>query len=167
MSLVTALPKPPHEVSVIRSPDVLAPKFRDKVVELIGAMHGKGLDATIAESLRTNERQAYLYGFGREYDDGRGVVTNASDGYSSWHFYGLAVDIISSSQGWDVPERFWQMLGAIAQHEGLSWGGGWPTFPDRPHVQWGPPMRRSPSVRAKELYLNGGIEAVWREVGAL
>lgn len=167
MTLTAKLPLPPPDVPAIRTPDVLAPKFQDAIVRVIGAMHAKGCDATIAESLRTNERQAFLYGFGREYDDGRGIVTNAHDGFTSWHFYGLAVDIISSSQQWDAPARFWQMLGAIALHEGLAWGGAWPTFPDKPHVQWGPPMRRSPSIRAKELYLNGGVEAVWHAVEAV
>lgn len=167
MTLTAALPKPPAEIKVIRSLDVLAPKFRAALERLIDAMHAKGLDATIAESLRTNERQAFLYGFGREYDDGRGVVTNSETGYTSWHFYGLAVDIISSSQEWSAPERFWQTLGLYAHREGLTWGGSWEKFPDKPHVQWGPPMRQSPSLRAKELYLNGGIEAVWREVGAM
>jgi peptidoglycan L-alanyl-D-glutamate endopeptidase CwlK len=157
----------PPEVPAIRTLDGLAPKFRAKVERLIDAMHAKGYDATIAESLRTDERQHFLYGFGRDYDDGRGVVTNAPTADAGWHKFGLAVDIISSSQEWDAPLRFWVMLGALAQHEGLAWGGAWDRFPDRPHVQWGEPMRRSPSRHAVELYAGGGLEAVWREVQAL
>lgn len=157
----------PPEVPAIRTLDGLAPKFREKVERVIERMHQFGRDATIAESLRTDERQAYLYGFGREYDDGRGIVTNAPTGNAGWHKFGLAVDIISASQQWDAPSAFWTFLGVCAHSEGLAWGGEWPTFADRPHVQWGPPMRRSPSSRARELFLNGGIEAVWREVDAL
>lgn len=157
----------PPEVPAIRSLDGLAPVFRQKIEHVIHRLHALGRDATIAESLRTDERQAYLYGFGREYDDGRGIVTNAPTGNSGWHKFGLAVDIISASERWNAPASFWSMLGVCARSEGLAWGGDWKTFPDRPHVQFGPPMRRSPSIRARELYLNGGIEAVWAEVGAL
>ena len=157
----------PPEPAVDRSLDSIAPKFREKVERLILHMHERGYDATIAESIRSNERQQWLWGFGREYDDGRGIVTNSHDGRWSWHFFGLAVDIVSSSNGWDAPSMFWALLGLCAEREGLAWGGGWPTFPDRPHVQFGAPMRRSPSPHALELYQQGGREAVWREVGAL
>ena len=43
----------------------------------------RGLDAIVAETLRTDERQEFLYGFGRDYDDGRGIVTH-SRAATSW-----------------------------------------------------------------------------------
>jgi peptidoglycan L-alanyl-D-glutamate endopeptidase CwlK len=160
------LPSPPPEVAVDRSLDELAPVFRMKVDELLFRMKSKGHDPIVAESVRTNERQTYLYGFGREYDDGRGIVTHSKDADETWHHFGLAVDIISESKQWDASPRFWNDLGANAIALGLSWGGAWRSFKDLPHVQWGSPMRQSPSPRAARLLADGGLPAVWAEVGA-
>jgi peptidoglycan LD-endopeptidase CwlK len=162
-----ALPSPPPEVPADQSLLELAPKFQAKVKELLDRMRARGWDAVVAESVRTNARQQWLYGFGRQYDDGRGIVSNSQDGDETWHHFGLAVDIISEKQEWDAPPRFWNDLGANAVALGLSWGGNWSSFPDKPHVQAGPPMRQSPSPRAARLLADGGMEAVWKEVGAL
>lgn len=163
---------------MIRSLHVLAPKFRLEVDRVIHDLVHDGLDAVVYETLRTNERQAYLFGFGRLYSDGRGVVTHSRTADQTWHGFGLAADIISRKHGWDAPAAFWQALGDRARARGLRWGFDWdmdgvPTdadpderFADRPHVQWGAPMRRSPSPRAVQLRATGGLEAVWREVGA-
>jgi len=62
--------------------------------------------------------------------------------------------------------QWWQQLGAAAKAQGLVWGGDW-TFRDYPHLQWGAPMRRSPSPSAAKLLADGGVEAVWRVVKAL
>ncbi len=162
-----SLPAPPPEVPVDDSLDGLAPAFRAKVDELLARMKSKGHDPIVAESTRTNERQTYLYGFGREYDDGRGIVTHSKDADETWHHFGLAVDIISASKGWDASRRFWNDLGTIAAALGLSWGGAWRSFKDLPHIQLGSPMRQSPSPRAARLLADGGLPAVWAEVGAL
>jgi peptidoglycan L-alanyl-D-glutamate endopeptidase CwlK len=164
-TLASSLPAAPHEVPCDRSLDSLAPKFRAGVEAVLAGMRARGLDAMVAETLRTPERQAYLYGFGREYDDGRGIVTQAPTAYTSWHGFGLACDIVSRALQWDAPAEFWTALGAEARAAGLSWGGDWRQR-DLPHVQFGPPMRVSPSSRALELYEQGGLKAVWLEVSA-
>jgi hypothetical protein len=161
------LPSPPPEVPVVRSPEGLAPAFRVKVESLLDRMRTRGHDPFVFESTRTDERQTYLYGFGRTYDDGRGVVTHSSDADETWHHFGLAVDIISKKHLWDAPKRFWADLGVLSAALGLQWGGAWKSFKDLPHVQWGAPMRQSPSPRAARLLASGGMEAVWREVGAM
>jgi len=161
------LPNPPSEPRPQRDVECLAPKFRARVVAMLAALSAAGFDPVISESCRTQERQEWLYGFGRDWDDGRGVVTNAPNELHSWHGYGLAVDVISQQHGWEPSPRFWQQLGECARAEGLAWGGDWPKFPDRPHVQAGRPMRQAPSKRAAELLAVGGFEAVWKEVGAL
>lgn len=129
-------------------------------------MHARGFDAVVFESYRSPERAAWLYGFGRKYDDGRGVVTNAADNTHTWHAYYLAADIISASKEWDAPEAFWEALGECAKAEGLVWGGDW-HMQDKPHVQHGPPMRVSPSPRAAQIVAHYGCPALWQEVGAL
>jgi len=165
-ALTLKLPPPPPEPPANKSITCLAPRFADRVAAVIRSMQELGLEPVIAEACRSDERQAWLFGFGRDYDDGRGVVTNAPDGRWSWHRFGLAVDIVDRHRGWDAPSTFWKTLGATAIEHGLAWGGAWPRFPDKPHIQWGPPMRQSPSSRAWELLEAGGLQAVWREVHA-
>lgn len=161
------LPPPPPEIPRITALDALAPRFRAAIEAVLDRLRVSTYDPIVAESIRTHERQAFLYGFGRGYDDGRGVVTNSRDADETWHHFGLAVDVWSRSRLWNAPAEFWAMLGKEAKAQGLAWGGDWSRFPDRPHVQWGPPMRRSPSPRAARLLAEGGVEAVWREVGAV
>lgn len=164
----------PAEVPVVRDVSVLAPRFRSAIDRVLATMRGLGLDPIVTETLRTHERQAFLYGFGRTYDDGRGIVTYSQDADETWHGFGLAVDIISAAKRWHAPPEFWDALGRAAARERLRWGGDWDmdgnpkneTFRDLPHVQWGSPMRRSPSPRAARLLVTHGVDAVWREVGA-
>lgn len=160
------LPKPPTEVPRQSSLEHLAPQFRVAVVFILEEVRAAGWKVRVFESLRTNERQQYLYGFGREYDDGRGPVTKAPTADRGWHFFGLAVDIVEDDETpWKAPQAFWQALGAAAERHGCTWGGRWKAL-DLPHIQWGK-CRPSPSARARELHRTGGLEAVWRAVGAV
>jgi hypothetical protein len=170
---MTHLPSPPPEVPCNQSMDNLAPGFRRALMRALDQMRQAGFDPVVYEATRTNERQAYLYGFGRDYDDGRGIVTNSDTAFTTWHFYGLAVDVVSRAQQWDAPAAFWRALEAAAEHEGLTSGADWDRndatqsrLKDLPHVQWGPPMRRSPSPNAKALYEQAGVERVWHAVSA-
>ena len=152
---------PPPEVPCGDSLDSLAPLFRTAVQAILDAMG----DAKVSETTRTFARQSYLYGFGREYDDGRGIVTNASSNLTSWHGFGLAVDIIHETKEWDAGDAWFQLLGDTAKANGCQSGGDW-HHPDKPHVQWGT-LKDSPSDEARSLYAEGGVEAVWTAVHAL
>jgi hypothetical protein len=123
-----------------------------------------GFPARVFETLRTAERQSYLYGFGRQYDDGRGVVTKAKTNLRSWHGYGLAADIVHETRLWSVKPLFWHMLGEVSESHGLTWGGRWKN-PDRPHVQWGG-CAVSPRATDTDMLLTLGAAAVWDAVGA-
>lgn len=170
------LPRPPAEVPVQNSLDGLAPKFRLAVLDVLAYMRTLGHEPVVFETLRTEERQAFLYGFGREYADASrpNPVTNSESAVDTWHFYGLAVDIICARTRWGASAAFWQALGAACLNFGLVWGADWNSngrtdderFVDRPHVQWGNGMRRSPSSRAVTLQATGGNAAVWAAVGA-
>lgn len=155
----------PAEVPVERSMDVLAPAFAEAVRKMMIRLAG-GLEERVFETLRTEERQAFLYGFGRSYDDGRGKVTNARTALKSWHGFGLAIDVVEKdATPWSAPVTFWTQIGDAATECGLTWGGRW-TKPDLPHVQWG----RCPSTPTDEdraLYASEGVAAVWRKYGAL
>lgn len=154
-------PEPPR----IDALDQCAPEFAILVRDVVADMNDAGFDAVVYETIRTDEREEWLHGFGREYDDGRGIVTHATSALTSWHGYGLAADLISRSQEWNAPQSFWTLLGIVAIKRGLVWGGSW-RMADLPHIQFGAPMRAAPSDRARELFAAGGMQAVWNEVGA-
>jgi peptidoglycan L-alanyl-D-glutamate endopeptidase CwlK len=149
---------------------LLAPKFAMQVQRLLIDLTVAGFDPVVRETLRTEERQRYLYGFGREYDDDRGVVTNSPTADTSWHGFGLAADIVSAKHGDNASAAFIDAIGAAAKKLGLTWGGDWemPGKPrgDWPHVQHGAPMRKSPSPLAKQIVEEHGLEALWRTVQA-
>lgn len=159
------LPAPPKEVPADQSLDGLAPAFRAKLMLVLNRLSMQGHAPRVAETLRSDERVKFLHGFGREYDDGRGVVTNASDATKTWHHYGLAADVVHATKGWGAGEAFWEALRDAAVAEGLTAGMNW-KFQDKPHIQWGPPMRDGPSEHAIALLASGGVEAVWKAVGA-
>lgn len=165
---MTRLPPPPPEPAVVTSALQLAPKFRTTLADVMITLATMGWHPTIRETLRSTERAAWLYGFGREYDDGRGIVTDAHNALKTWHHYGLAADLGDRRfESGSEPERFFVDLGTITRGKGLTWGGDFPSFLDKPHVQFGPPMRLSPSDEAATLLASGGVEAVWRAVGAI
>lgn len=172
------LPNPPKEIPVRRDVALLAPQFRVALTKTLLRMREQGFDPVVFETLRDDDRQQFLYGFGREYDDGRGVVTKAKTADTTWHGFGLAADVVSERYGWEAPTTFWQALGDAARAEGLTWGNDWDGdgvpadrdpdehLSDRPHVQWGPPMRRYPSPLAKQILDEHGLEGLWRVVHA-
>lgn len=172
--MIPKLPLPPAEVPVQSDMSLLAPRFREAVGRVIADMRVWEYTPVVFETLRTNERQAFLYGFGRDYDDGRGTVTQSATAHDTWHGYGLAVDIICMRRKWSAAPDFWHVLGTSARRHGLVWGGDWngdwsisdESFVDRPHIQWGA-MRRSPSSKAVELKKSGGLIEVWNAVSAL
>ena len=147
----------------------LAPLFAEKVFTLLADMKAKGHDPVVREGFRSDERQAWLYGFGRTWDDPgdpRGEVTNAPNGAKSWHRYGLAVDIVSAAHGDSPPSEFWYDLRAIAHDLELTSGEDW-RQQDDPHVQWWcSGMFVTPSDHAWEVLQSDGVEAVWDAVHA-
>lgn len=166
MNSAARLPAPPQEPPACTSNNGLAPKLRDALQRVEAKMMAKGWHICRRETWRSDERAAWLYGFGRDYDDGRGIVTNAPNALKTWHHYWLAADYGDSRyEPGNEPPQFWRDLEAIGTAEGLTCGADW-KMKDRPHLQWGAPMRDSPSDRAAELLEQGGVEAVWREVGA-
>lgn len=145
--------------------DLCAPKFAAAVRAMLAELAG-GPSEMVFETLRTPERQAFLYGFGRDYDDGRGIVTNAQTSLYSFHGFGLAVDIVEKDgTPWDAPPGFWENIGRVAKKHGLSWGGDWKK-PDRPHVQWGQ-CPATPSSLDRSMYAEQGMPSVWARYEAI
>jgi hypothetical protein len=131
----TKLPLPPAEIPRISSLDALQPKFRAQVEAIVQGMKDAGFKPLVFETVRTNERQRFLYGFGREYDDGRGQVTRVKTAAGGCHLPGLAVDIVENDDTpWIAVPKFWKTLGQLAKAQGCVWGGNWKRA-DLPHVQ--------------------------------
>lgn len=172
---------PRIEVPVVRSLDVIAPQLKVAVLKVLAKMKEDGFNAIPFDTLRTADRQSFLYGKGRTPEqciemgvdpkwawptcpDGR--VTKAASYLTSWHGFGLAVDIVENdATPWTAPQAFWHALGRHAMAQGLAWGGGWSRFPDLPHVQWGrTPMSPTPLDRA--LLQQDVMAVVWAKYHA-
>ena len=116
--------------------DLLHPKIRQKVKELIADLAANSVPMKVFESYRTPERQAHLYAQGRTRDLHKGKVTNA-DGWKSYHQYGVAVDMVIDhpSYGmWDTSDSiargWWDKYHELAEKHGLE-----PLSFEKPHVQ--------------------------------
>ena len=115
-------------------PNRLTGLVRRKADEVIAEMHTFGYSVMVYQGFRSFAEQDALYAQGRT-KPGQ-IVTNAKGGYSL-HNYGCAVDLVFIDNGrpsWD--EKYpWHILGQIGKKHGFEWGGDWPSFPDRPHLQ--------------------------------
>lgn len=141
----------------------LAPAMRRAVEAVVAEMTAGGFDPWVFECNRTAERQAWIYAQGRSRPGA--IVTKAASHLQSWHGHGLAVDIISKAKHWGAKNAFWEALGRACRQHGLTWGGDWTRFPDRPHCQWGkcPP---GPAAVDKTRTAEQGMEATWARYGA-
>lgn len=101
--------------------------FRERLAQVLEAMHEQGYDTTMLEGYRSPERQAFLKTFGA----GGVSVTNARQ-CQSFHQFGLAADIgflkdgkpdLNTKQAWVM--KGYRLLGELADSQGLNWGGKW------------------------------------------
>ena len=119
-------------------------KFRVKAEAFLAAaepiLAKHGATAEVISGLRSWEQQAALYAQGRT-KPGK-IVTKAPPG-SSWHNYGLAIDLGLFAGGRYLDEtapakaaKIYRELGSLAASMGIEWAGGWKSFPEGPHFQW-------------------------------
>jgi len=117
-----------------RDPLDLLPHVADKAHAFIDACDKAGIDVIITSTYRDHESQAALYAKGRTAPGPR--VTNAKPG-ASFHNWKVAFDFVPIVNGkavWD-DDHLWAQCGMIGEALGLEWGGGWQSFPDKPHMQ--------------------------------
>ena len=126
--------------------ELLHPKLRTEAKEIYIAIYNalKGRAAVrFTHTLRTIAEQDALYAQGRTKPGKK--VTNAKGG-SSYHNYGLAIDICLILDGkeasWDTSKDFdkdgisdWMEAVAIFKSRGWEWGGEFKSFKDAPHFQ--------------------------------
>lgn len=82
-----------------------------------------GLPVILTEGRRSWSRQVSL------------VAQGASKTYHSRHLNGRAFDIAFEHYGYNVPEDWWELVGEIGEALGLTWGGRWSSFVDKPHFE--------------------------------
>lgn len=123
---------------------LIHPVLRDEVGDIYNdickALTGRAI-CRFTSTLRTFAEQDALFAKGRTKPGG--IVTNARAG-SSWHNYGMAIDIVlidGKSTLWDVKKDFdgdgksdWIEIVQIFKEYGWEWGGDW-KFYDAPHFQ--------------------------------
>lgn len=119
-------------------------KFRARVVAFLESaqpiLSKYGVSVEVLSGLRSWPEQAKLYAQGRNAP-GK-IVTNARPG-SSWHNYGLAVDLgLFSGRSYldesnpALAEKIHRELGALWVSQGNEWAGNWKSFPETCHYQW-------------------------------
>ena len=118
------------------------PELVVRVIDLVARLEEAGHDIIITDGVRTAAQQAALYAQGRT-SPGK-IVTNCdgvhklSNHQAKGDGLGYAVDVAWRVEGRITWEGPWDYLGQVAEECGLSWGGRWSTFPDRPHLEWHP-----------------------------
>lgn len=133
-----------HSKRTLENLSGLNKKFRARVEAFLAASFPiavkHNIQIEVISGLRSWSQQAALYAQGRS-KPGR-IVTKAPAG-SSWHNYGLAIDLGIFSNGRYLDEaspakadRIYKELGALAVSMGLEWAGNWKSFTESPHFQW-------------------------------
>jgi len=163
----------------------LHPQFRSRVLAWLADAEFAH-QPLLVQGLRTFEEQAAIYAQGRTRqgppcthggvprlvgtcgDHPMGARVTHAEAGRSYHNYGLAVDFLDIGAAGD-PDKYetadWQAtdyaaLAALARRHGLTWGGSWRTFKDRPHLEWHPGYGDAEALLlAAERTLPGGMLA--------
>lgn len=133
-----------------RSLKELHPVVRMMAEDFVVACHEAGIEVIITSTYRDHASQEALYAQGRTTP---GKVVTKARGGDSFHNWRVAFDFLVLRHGkpvWgtsgngvdDNPAddekddlELWQRAGAIAEAQGLEWGGRW-KFRDLPHCQF-------------------------------
>ncbi len=118
----------------MRGLEYLHPVARQKAEKLVDLCAANCLPVLITSTYRTKDEQNELYAKGRTAPGG--IVTKAQYPKSA-HNWGVAFDFCRNVKGkeYDNSDGFFNKVGAIAKTIGLTWGGDFTSFPDKPHLQ--------------------------------
>lgn len=147
------------------------PRLAERVRQMAEILAGENICIRVVQSLRSWKEQQALWMEGRNANgtviDHARVVTNARPG-TSWHNFGLAVDVAPFDGGipdWNASHPAWKRIVAVGHSVGLVSGSEWRTFPDWPHFQMTGRLPASPDDAVRAAYDTGGQEAVWTDSG--
>lgn len=129
------------------------PELVAKIEKILDAMRVLGFPMMIVAGVRSLEEQQRLFAQGRTAPGA--IVTNAdglratSNHQVKGDGFGHAVDCAfvddpttARVETWD-PRQPWDLYGLMAESLGLSWGGRWKRFPDKPHLELRAEQRRA------------------------
>lgn len=124
----------------------LHPKIRKEVGALLQNAEyviDDNLKIRVVQGLRTIEEQNSLYAQGRTKP---GVIVTNAKGGSSFHNYGLAIDICflwkqgdssykyDEQKSWLIGPNFMKIV-KVFKDAGYKWGGDWKSIKDNPHFE--------------------------------
>lgn len=149
--------------------ETVAPQLADKVRQMADMLAQEGILIRVTQALRSWSQQDALYAQGRTAPGT--VVTNCPGGHS-YHNFGLAVDCVPDDPAqpgyqpdWNASHPTWKRMEAVGISLGLDSGSTWRSFPDAPHFQLtGRFPEGAPSDEVRQLFKDGGMQAVWNEV---
>jgi peptidoglycan L-alanyl-D-glutamate endopeptidase CwlK len=130
----------PHRLVRLRG---CHPELKTRVRALVEALTAQGLDIVITQGVRSVAQQQALYAQGRS-KPGKIVtncdgVTKVSNHQPKADGYGYAVDVAwRNAHGEITWDGSWDTMMTLAEAQGLTAGGRWRRFPDRPHIEWTP-----------------------------
>jgi hypothetical protein len=115
----------------------LAPVLKRAASELLSRAKKAGVNILITSTYRDIEKQNALYAQGRTAPGS--IVTNCRGG-DSYHNWRAAFDFVplnsSGSAIWDSSSPNWATVGKIGMEMGMTWGGSWTGFVDKPHFEY-------------------------------
>ena len=141
------------------------PALADKIRRMAEALELEKITIRVTQGLRSWDEQAKLWAQGRTTPGER--VTKAPGGWS-WHNFGMAVDVAPDKDpgpgfipDWNLAHPAWGRIVAVGESLGLTSGISWE---DEPHLQLtGPFPVAAPNDEVRQLFKDGGMQAVWDE----
>lgn len=136
-----------NEPLQIRDINKLNGVVKELLTMALDEMRKCGVTPLVVETLRTKERQYWLYGQGRtafqlikkgvpiKYAHKGQIVTQTTN---SIHLSGCAVDVVPMRNGkaiWDANDKDTKKIVAIMSLYGFEAGANWTNFKDSPHFQ--------------------------------
>ena len=138
---------------------LLHPVVRNAVAKVMANLQQEQIPLFVFEGFRSPARQALLFAQGRTLP---GKVVTFARPWTSYHQYGLAVDLVFHGPGkwsWDEPKKgMWKRMHEIARSHGLM-----PLDFETPHVQL---AETSSNALIQGRYPDGGDESWADNIGA-
>ena len=117
-----------------RGIEKLHPELQPIAEEFRRRCKAAGLNVLITETLRSRAEQEALYAQGRTRP---GPIVTRCRYPDSPHCWGVAFDFCRNERGREYVDTdgFFRKCGAIGKSLGLTWGGDWTGFVDKPHLE--------------------------------
>ena len=154
------------------------PRLAQLITQLAERVQVGGNQLRVIQGLRSWNEQATLWARGRQQQpdgtwvvvDHSQIVTKAPPGHS-WHNFGLAVDVVpllpegGYLPDWNVKHPVWAEIVQQATSLGLASGSCFRSVVDWPHLQLTGRFPVSPDGEVRQLFVDGGMQAIWEEAG--